>query len=136
MASSDTNVSVRVSVWDITPFEAIMQCTRLARMEQSGEFQTERGGVDYQRIQKRYPCAGLRSSSLQTFYFDKVARDLQSNNNTVDWPSIIPMPCEETECLDVHDQEAEFAARNSSVAFGFITRDGMDYMKRNLGFMM
>ena len=136
MASFDTNVSVRVSVWDITPFEAIMQCTRLARMEQSGEFQTERGGVDYQRIQKRYPCAGLKSSSLQTFYFDKVARDLQSNNNTVDWPSIIPMPCEETECLDVHDQEAEFAARNSSVAFGFITRDGMDYMKRNLGFMM
>jgi hypothetical protein len=46
------------------------------------------------------------------------------------------MPCEETECLDVHDQEAELTARNSSVAFGFITRDGMDYMKRNLGFIM
>ena len=133
-ASSDTNVSV--SVWDITPFEAIKQCTRLARMVAGGEFRTERGGVDYQRIQKRYPCAGVRSSSRQTLYFEKLAKDLQSNNNTMDWPSFIPMPCEESECLDVHDQEAELTARNSSVAFGFITRDGMDYMKRNLGFMM
>ena len=64
----------------------------------------------------------------------KLARDVQSNNETLRHARLLP--CNETDCINVHAQEAELMARNSSIAFGFITRDGMDFLMRNLPFMI
>lgn len=64
----------------------------------------------------------------------KLARDVQSNNETLRRSRLLP--CNETDCINVHAQEAELMARNSSIAFGFITRDGMDFLMRNLPFMI
>ena len=58
---------------------------------------------------------------------------LQSNDTL---PNSRLLPCNETDCLNVHAQQAELTAHNSSIAFGFITRDGMDFLMRNLPFMI
>ena len=96
---------------------AIRPCTQRARMTAA-----ERNSYDSQLVNR----CNLDWKKLVTLA-------LQSNDTL---PNSRLLPCNETDCLNVHAQQAELMAHNSSIAFGFITRDGMDFLMRNLPFMI
>ena len=95
-----------------------------------------------QPIENVVPCPGHWSGN---------ARELMTTRTcpSMDWdrlalavrrvlplPHDQPLPCNETACLYVPENEAKRVARSTGIAFGFLVRDGMHFLERNLLFVM